>query len=114
MPFDELVDLIEAKGHTFGETDNGCLKVPVKRILETCVGASVFPLIRIDQAGVEHITNMTRNALQALGVDGQIREEDLFTQIKFQYGENDRCNSYLPQDRPSFIITPIDQAATKK
>lgn len=39
--FDELRELIELEGHTFEKTHNGCLKVPIKRIFETCVGTAI-------------------------------------------------------------------------
>lgn len=114
VPFDQLSDLIEMEGHTFRKTVNGCLRVPVRRILQTCIGAAVLPEIFTSEEHREYLTILMRDAMQAYGFEGQIQAQDIVTRISTQVGVHDLCNSLLPEDHPVFSITLIDPVATKK
>lgn len=85
IPFRELVDLIETEGDTFTKTRKGDgLLVPVVRIFESCQGAQALASIILKKEDMEEITDIARKALESMGVDGQIRAEDMFTQLSTQ------------------------------
>lgn len=114
VPFEELENLIDTEGHTFKRTWDGCLRVPVKRIFQTCIGTAILPQILIPSAHEEYLTGVLRDALQLLGIDGQVREQDMIMKIQLQAGVNDICDSWLPEDHPVLFITPVDPSATRK
>lgn len=85
VPFQELVDLIEAEGDTFSTSRKGDgLLVPVKRIFEACQGAQALISVFLEKEDREEITDFARDMLARSGIDGQIRAEDMFTQISTQ------------------------------
>ena len=85
-PFDELVRLINEAGDTYRKLSlpGNCkgILVPYRRILDHCKGVSVLPTIVPDESGVRHLTDLVRECLQANGIDGYIREEDAFFQLR--------------------------------
>ena len=58
--------------------------MPVKRIFEACQGAQALVSVILEKEDREEITDFARDVLARSGIDGQIRAEDMFTEIATQ------------------------------
>ena len=85
-PFDELVRLINEAGDTFRTLSlpGNCkgILVPYRRILDHCEGASILYTMQPDRSVLKALTDLVREQMCTDGIDGCIREEDAFVQLR--------------------------------